>query len=106
MVVLRLLLHSSLSTWMMMVFLLLLCSLQVAGELLDHSSPTNLVISPLLHYQILQALKLQRVAAFVTQPDLQSVGLLAYAQLPADFKLSLAVSAPGSKTLRVSLDFS
>lgn len=107
MVVLRLLLHSSPSTWMVvmvfvLLFIFLLRGLQVAGELLDHSSPTNLVVPPLLHNQILQALKLQRVAALVAQADLQAVGLLAYAQLPADFKLPLAVAAPGSETLRVS----
>lgn len=38
-----------------------MCSVQVVGQLLHHSIFTNLIVSPLFHDHVLQALKLQDV---------------------------------------------
>lgn len=84
------------------VALIWLSRVQVRGELLQHRRASDLVVAPLLHNQILQALELESVAALGRELNLQTVGLLADTQLATDFKLAFAIAAPGGKALRVA----
>ncbi|EDL29336.1 mCG144782, partial [Mus musculus] len=67
-----------------------------------HRRASDLVVAPLLHDQVLQALELESVAALSRELNLQTVGLLADAQLATDLELAFAIAAPGRKALGVA----
>ena len=78
-----------------------MCGAQVVGQLLHHGVLPDLIVPPLLHDHVLQALELQDVMLLLGEQQLQSVRLLPDPDLPSDFELPFAEAAPGGKALRV-----